>query len=204
MTRLTLEWHLRGLIHGATSAEQVRLDIGPGSHRKSREWHVRQRYYGDPTDEARKRVYDAAAAANGYTTGFTQASGEFCDALDVPARQALESGDPVAYLDAVAHDPTRRHQERHDAAQLLGYHIWPEPPRSTNSVTDAERDDVSVDEWHEAGMRRPHVGPTYLPMRCVSDDCMEGECLADWDVLAETGRAECMVCGTEQPIPEYP
>lgn len=139
-----------------------------------------------------------------YTTGFPS-DGRVCDAYDVPAHAALHSDDPVAFLDAVAHDPIRRYQERHDAAELLNHHIWPDSPKSNeNGVIPAERDDIDVSEWLEAGMVRESIGPTYFAMRCVQDECMEGECLADPDTLRDEGRAECMVCGTQQPEPQYP
>lgn len=198
MTRLTLEWHLRGIVEGTTEAEVVRLDITPGSHYKRREWSITKRYYGDPTDEERKRVYEEGAEAGSYTTGFTQESGDFCDAYDVPAWEALNSRDPVRFLDAVAHDPFRRAQERHDSAALLNYHIWPDSPRDTNQFADARRDDIDVREW----TARKGVGPTYFSMRCK--ECLEGECLADPDIHRDEGRAVCMTCGTEQPVPEYP
>lgn len=198
MTRLTLEWHLRGIIEGTTEGVLVRQDM---------EWdefldrwnRTGERYYTDPSTDDFEQ-YDSQAEAGSCTTGFTQESGAFCDVYDVPTLQALNSGDPVRYLDAVAHDPTRRFQQRHDAAELLDRHIYPESPTShENGVIPAERDDVDVSEWTV----RRSVGPTYLPMRCANPDCTEGECLADPNVLRDEGRAECMVCGTEQVIPDY-
>lgn len=153
------------------------------------EWHLRAIRDGVP-DEA-------------YTTGWPE-DGRTCDAFHIPVYEVLRSDDPVRYLDAIAHDPTRPLDERNDAAALLDHHIWPESPREGNVFSNAERDDIDVSEWIEAGMTNMRIGPTYFPMRCVSDDCMEGECLADWDILREEDRAVCMVCGTEQPIPEYP
>lgn len=191
MSRLTLEWHLRGIIEGTTEDECIRVDI---------EW-------SDALDEFRpvQRYYDAGS----YTTGFAE-DGRFCDAFDVPARKALNADDTVAFLDTVAHDPVRPLQERHDAAQLLDHHIWPDPPdagplgRGNGLAGHADRTDIDVSEWVDAGMTGKNIGPTYFAMKCVNDACTEAECLADPDVLRDEGRAECMVCGTEQPIPEYP
>ena len=204
MSRLTLEWHLRGIVEGTVEAVCVRQDI---------EWcdllerwnRTGKRYYADPSVEGNTEQNPSQADAGSYTTGFTQESGDFCSAFDVPAHEALNSGDPVAFLDAVAHDPIRPFQERNDAATLLDYHIWPESPKSNaNGVIDANRDDVDVSEWLDAGMTAKSVGPTYFPMRCANPDCMEGECLADPDTLRDEGIPVCMVCGTEQPVPEYP
>lgn len=138
-----------------------------------------------------------------YTTGLPS-DGRVCNAYDVQAGEALRADDTVAYLDAVAHDPIKPFQERNDAAALLDYHIWPESPRSTNSFHNADRDDIDVSEWIDAGMTRTNIGPTCFPMRCVNPDCNEGECLADPDTLRDEGTAVCMLCGTEQPMPEYP
>lgn len=130
--------------------------------------------------------------------------------LDVPAWEALHSDDPVAFLDAVAHDPTRRMQERYDAAQLMNEHIWPDSPdigplgRSESLCGHCDRPDIDFSEWVDAGMTGRHVGPTYFAMRCVQPDCTEGECLSDPDTLRDEDRAVCMACGAEQPIPEYP
>lgn len=160
MSRLTLEWHLRGIMEGV-----------PGG---------------------------------AYSTGWPS-DGRTCDAFDVPASEALRSDDPVAYLDAVSHDPIRRHQERYDAAQLLDHHIWPDSPKSDeNGVIACERDDIDISEWLDAEMVGRSVGPTYFAMRCVNSDCMEGECLADPDTLRDEGKAVCMLCGTQQPEPVYP
>lgn len=202
MTRLTLEYHLRGIIKGTVEAVCVRQDIEPDEALGG--WKKGRRYYADPHVEG-NREQRSQADAGSYTTGFTQESGDFCDVFDVPAREALESGDPVAYLDAVAQDPVRPHQERYDAAALLDYHIWPDSPKSDeNGVIAAERDDVIVSEWTEAGMVGKNVGPTYFPVRCANPDCMEGECLADPDTLRDEGISVCMVCGTQQPEPQYP
>lgn len=184
MTRLTLEWHLRGIIEGPTASQD---EIVGYEEVVGKEYPIRE------------QVDDGS-----YTTGFTQESGRFCDAYDVPAWEALNSDDPVQYLDAVAHDPLRRFQERNDAATLLNYHIWPESPDTTNTFANAERDDIDVSEWINAGMTAKSIGPTYFPMRCVKSGCMEGECLADPDILRDEGVPVCMVCGTEQPIPDYP
>lgn len=122
MTRLTLEWHLRGIIEGTTDGACVRADIeyGPGD----RYWATK-RYYTDPSTNDFQE-YDSQSKADSYTTGFRQDCGEFCDVIDVPARDALNSDDPVTFLDAVANDPARRAQERNDAAWLLSRHIWPD------------------------------------------------------------------------------
>lgn len=200
MTRLTLEYHLRGILQGTVSAVCVRQDIEPdealGGWKKTG-----RRYYADPHVEG-NREQRSQAEAGSYTTGFTQESGDFCDVFDVPAREALESGDPVAYLDAVAQDPHRRYQERYDAATLLDYHIWPDDPRShANGVIDAERDDIDVSEWLEAGMTRGSSG-CYFSASC--ERCGEGECLSDPDCHARLGIPVCMTCGLIQPEPQYP
>lgn len=137
-----------------------------------------------------------------HTTGFPK-DGRFCDAYDVPASRALRADDTVSFLDALAHDPTRRYVVRVDAASLLDEHVWPESPCSQNSFANAEREDVDVAEWHDAGFVRKSIGPTYLLPRCVNPSCTEAECLADPDVLRDEGVAQCMVCMTEQPIPSY-
>lgn len=190
MSRLTLEWHLRGIIEGTTEPQD---EVVGHFESAGKEWPIRE-----TVDEG------------SYTTGFEQDSGRFCDVFEVPARRALESGDPVKFLDAVAHDPTRRYQERNDAATLLNYHIWPDSPdagtlgRADGSCGHADRPDVDVSEWLDAGLVRRNIGPTYLPQSCVNDGCTESECLADPDVLRDEGEAECMVCGTRQPEPTYP
>lgn len=203
MTRLTLKWHLRGIVEGTVEAVCVRQDIEPdealGGWKKTG-----KRYYADPHVEGNTEQRSQADAGS-YTTGFTQESGDFCDVFEVSARRALDAEDTVKFLDAVAHDPSRCHQERYDAAQLLDYHIWPDSPKShENGVISAERDDIEVSEWLDAGMNGTDVGPTYFAMRCVQDGCMEGECLADPDTLRDEGRSVCMVCGTQQPEPVYP
>lgn len=204
MTRLTLEWHLRGIVEGTVEPICVRQDI---------EWcdllerwdRTGDRYYADPTVEGTYEQVDTRAEAGSYTTGFTQESGDFCSAFDIPASKALKSDDTVAFLDAVAHDPTRRYQERYDAAVLLDFHIWPDSPKShENGVIDAERDDIDVSEWVDQEMVGKDIGPTYLPARCSNPECTEGECLADPDVLRDKGVAVCMMCDTEQPNPVYP
>lgn len=185
MTRLTLEWHLRGLINGPTDPE----------------------YEVVGTEEVAGKSFDVTEKVKegSYTTGFTQESGVFCDALEIPASQVLASDDPVKCLDAIAHDPTRRMQERSDAAWLLDKHIWPESPdNQVNGVIAAKRDDIDVREWTDAGMVGRKIGPMCKPIRCKHSACMEGECLADPDILRDEGIAVCMACGTEQPIPEYP
>ena len=204
MTRLTLHWHLRGIVEGTTVAECVRVDLDHYSEWSDR-WWPGQRYYTDPNVEGYKQ-HESQSAANSYTTGFRQDCGEFCDAFSIRAHEALHAEDTVKYLDAVAHDPTKRHQERYDAAQLLDYHIWPDSPDagSLGRGLQADRHDIDVREFLDAGMGRRSVGPTYMAMRCVNPDCSEGECLCDWDTLRDENRAECMVCGTEQPRPQYP
>ena len=197
MTRLTLEWHLRGIIEGTTEPECVRVDI-EYDNVLERHWPTTY-YYADPHVEGNAEQRGQHEAGS-YTTGFTQESGDFCDVFEVPARRALNSGDPVRFLDAIANDPTRSYQQRHDAAQLLNYHIWPEAPKSPESESALSRDDIDVREW---SVRRS-IEPKYFSARCVSESCREGECLADPDVLRDEGRPVCMACGTEQPVPAYP
>lgn len=201
MTRLTLEYHLRGIEQGTTNVDCVRQDIEPdevlGGWKKTGE-----RYYTDPTTEGYEQ-YDSQAEAASYTTGFTQQSGDFCDCFTVHAQKALNSHDTVAYLDAVANDPTVRYQRRIDATRLLELHILPAAPMNTTREIPVDRDDINVNEWVDAGMTTRTINPTYRSVGCVSTDCQEVECLADPDILRETGRAECMVCGTQQPIPSY-
>lgn len=203
MTRLTLEWHLRGIIEGTVEAECVRHDIEPGVG--DRHWPTTQ-YYADPTVEGNREQVPSQAEAGSYTTGFTQESGDFCDTFDVPAHKALNSDDPVKFLDAVAHDPVRPPQQRFDAAALLNEHIWPDAPRNSHSNSFAliERDDIDYEAWIESGMTRRTDPPMYFAMECVNSTCKEGECLADPDTLRDEGIAVCMICGTEQPEPEYP
>jgi len=184
MSRLTLEWHLRGIVEGTTDIER---EVVGYEESVGKRWPIRE-------------VVDEGS----YTTGFTRDSGHFCDVSEVPVRRALAAEDTVAFLDTLAHDPTKRFQVRNDAAWLLDKHIWPDSPRHTNSIHNAEREDITVAEWSDAGLVRTNIGPTYLPPRCVNPDCSEGECLADPDALRDDGSAVCMVCGTEQPIPEYP
>lgn len=200
MTRLTLEWHLRGIIEGTTEPVCVRQDIEYGVG--ERYWPTKK-YYADPNTED-NREQRSQAEAGSYTTGFTQDSGDFCDAFDVPALKALNADDTVAYLDAVAHDPVKRFQERYDVAALLDYHIWPDSRSVTNPFHDVTREDIDVSEWIYAGMTGQSIGPTYFAMDCANPNCMEGECLSDIDKLRETGVSICSVCGTEQPVPEYP
>ena len=201
MTRLTLEWHLRGIIEGTVEPECVREDV-EYDEVLERYWPIGS-YYADPHVEGNTEQRGQHEAGS-YTTGFTQESGDFCDVYEVPAHEALRSDDPVQFLDAVAHDPTRRFQERNDAAQLLKYHIWPDAPRDTNTFSDVERDDVDSSEWVRDGMTRRSIPSGCHPMRCTNPRCHEGECLADPDTLRDEGRPVCMVCGTEQPIPAYP
>lgn len=152
-------------------------------------WHLRAIQEGVPTEA--------------YSTGFPT-DGRVCTAFTIHTGEAFGSGDIVAYLDAVANDPIRPFQERVDAAALLSHHIWPDAPRDTNPFSDVERDDVDVTEWIDAGFTRTGLDPSCFSMRCVNDGCQEGECLADPDVLRDEGRPVCMVCGTEQPLPDYP
>lgn len=193
MTRLTLEWHLRGIIGGTTDPECVQVNV---------EWSnafekFRPSMWTEEDPRPSREYRDGS-----YTTGFERENGRFCDALDVPAREALASGDPVRFLDAVAHDPRRRFQERNDAAWLLDKHIWPDSPRAGTDLADIERADIDLGEWYDAGMVRQTHPPIYLPMKCA--ECREEECLFDPDILRDEDRAVCMTCGTEQPIPEYP
>lgn len=148
MSRLTLEWHLRAIIEGPTEpTEKV----------------VGHKEVGGKKYPIRETVDEGS-----YTTGFTQDSGRFCDAFDVRAHKAIRSGDPVKYLDGIANDPTVRYQRRYDAAQLLDYHIWPDSPdagtlgRSEGLCGHADRLDVDVSEWLDAGLKRRNIGPTYL------------------------------------------
>lgn len=192
MSRLTLHWHLRGIIEGTTeptsrvtNADRVKVEDG------------------DDIVIPKSRSFDDGS----YTTGFTQDSGRFCTALDVPAYKALQADDAVAFLDRVAHDPVRPFQERHDAAQLLHWHIWPDAPsagtlgRNTSLIGQASRQDITFSEWLDADMVRSSIAPRYAPLQCAG--CTNSETLADPDVLRRTGRAVCMACGTEQEIPQY-
>lgn len=155
------------------------------------------------------RTIRDGVAEGAYETGWPE-DGRVCDAYTVQAHEALQSDDTVAYLDAVAHDPIRRHQERYDAARLLDYHIWPDSPdagtlgRADGLLGHADRPDIDVSEWVDAGMVAQRIGPMYFAMSCVNPSCTEGECLADPDTLRDEGTPVCMVCGTEQPEPEYP
>lgn len=196
MSRLTLYWHLRGIVEGVTNPECVRVDLKTYFGGR---WWPETRYYTDPTVEG-YRQYESTAKADSYTAPFDQDCGEFCDALSIRAYKALHADDTVQYLDNVAHDPTKRFQERGDAAQLLSWHIYPDAPRVRNDFEVLERDDIDPSEWD----RRTNYTPLCLPMECVNDDCTEGECLADPNTLRDEDRAVCMVCGTEQPMPMYP
>lgn len=200
MTRLTLQYHLRGIKEGTTEPQCVRQEIQPDSVLSG--WRKVKRYYTDPSTEGFDE-YESRAKASSYTTGFTQDSGEFCDCFDVRAGKALSADDTVVYLNNIANDPTVRYQRRYDAAQLLDYHIWPDSPSTSVRGLPAERSDIDVSEWLDAGMTGRTIGPTCMPLECANDRCTEGECLADPDVLRDTGQAECMVCGTKQTIPTY-
>lgn len=201
MSRLTLEWHLRGIRDGTTEPECVRKEIEPDEILGG--WdRTGSRYYTDPSVEGYEE-YDSQARASSYTTGFTQENGEFCDCFDVDAHRALQADDTVVYLDMVTNDPTVRYQRRHDAAQLLNHHIWPEPRTIQEGGIPVERDDIEVSEWIDKGMTGRTVGPMVHPVTCENPRCGEGECLADPDVLRDTGRAECMVCGTVQSTPNF-
>jgi hypothetical protein len=200
MTVLTLEYHLRGIVRGTTNPECVRQDISPDQHTSNAWDRTGNRYYTDPTTDGYEQ-YDSQIEASSYTTGFSQQSGEFCDCFAVHAQEALNSDDTVAHLDIVANDPTVRYQRRIDAAQLLEFHIWPDAPMSDIRSLPANREDIVIGEWIDAGMTTQKISPTYRSLGCVNSDCQEIECLADIDLLRETGRAECMACGTEQPIP---
>ena len=189
---------LTGNYRGTTEPECVRVDLKEYSEYIER-WTIETRYYTDSSTEEYEE-YDSQAEADSYTTGFVQDSGEFCDVFSVRAYTALQADDTVQYLDCVAHDPTKRFQERSDAAQLLSWHIWPDPSDSQNEFELLDRNDIELSEWD----RRIKNDPMCLPMECVNNECTEGECLSDLDTLREEERAVCMVCGTEQPIPEYP
>lgn len=157
------------------------------------EWHLKAIMEGVPDDA--------------YSTEFPQ-NGRVCTAFDVPAGEALRSTDTVAFLDAVAQDPVRPFQERNDAAELLNHHIWPESPdagtlgRSESLLGHCDRSDIDFNEWTESNMTGRKIGPTYFSLSCP--ECLEGECLADPDILKSEGEAVCMTCGTEQTVPDYP
>lgn len=178
MTRLTLHWHLRGIINGPEDPEDKIIGY---EEIAGKEFPIREESY-----------------EGSYTTGFTQESGDFCGALDVPASRALNAEDTVKFLDSLANDPTVRYQVRYDSAWLLDNHIWPESPKSRGRL-GIEREDIDMSEWPKRGS----VGPTYLTPSCDNDSCGEAECLADPDILRETGDAVCMACGSKQSIPEY-
>lgn len=191
MSRLTLHWHLRGIIEGTTEPT-------------SRVSNANRVKVEDGEDIVIPKEYEQEEGS--YTTGFTQDSGDFCPALDVPAQRALRADDAVAFLDKVAHDPIQTPQVRHDAAQLLNWHIWPDARdagtlgRSTSLCGHCDRPDIDFNEWLDAGMVGPSIGPRYTPLQCAG--CRNEETLADPDVLRATGRAVCMSCGTEQDIPD--
>lgn len=190
MSRLTLEWHLRGIRDGTTEPILVRQDIEPdnilGGWKKTG-----RRYYTDPTVEGYEQSTQAGASS--YTTGFTQESGDFCDCFDIDVSRALRTDDTVRYLDKILNDPTVRYQTRYDAAQLLNHHIWPESPMNDDRIP-VRRDDIDSSEWKT----RRRIGPMVHPSSCVNPECSEVECLVDPDTLRETGQVKCMVCGTEQ------
>lgn len=179
MTRLTLEWHLRGIVAGTVEPECVRVDLDDYSEYSER-WWPGKRYYADPhvedNDEQRSQ-----AGAGSYTTGFDQMSGAFCDAYsESMARQALNSSDPVAYLDAVAHDPAKPMDWRFDAAELLSHHIVP--------LSDKPDGDLKFPETY------------WSPAKCP--ECLNEETL--FDVDRPDAPCRCTVCDRPMPQPEYP
>lgn len=183
MTRLTLRWHLRGIVEGTTEPVCVRVDLDPEKpwdDPKYEDWgrlRAGVRYYADPyvEDNREQREYHDA---NSYTTGFTQESGDFCDAFTQPmARRALRADDAVAYLDGVAHDPTAPPDWRNDAAWLLSHHVIPEA-----SENKGKTDGYPVSYWST--------------VRCP--ECYEGEV---FHIDPPTGETTCP-CGTVMKPPD--
>jgi hypothetical protein len=207
MTRLTLEWHLRGIVEGVVNPVCVRQDIKPDDQLGG--WDkTGTRYYADPHVE-NNREQRTQAGASSYTTGFTQSSGDFCDAFEVPAREALDASDTVRFLHGVCKDPVRGFQERADAARLLTIHIWPNEPNNTGlRVADghtihATRDDIDFSEWFEKGLVRTQHKPRCEPLKCPN--CRNEENFWDFDPVDEGTAHEPEIrcnCGWEPPEPE--
>ena len=159
-------------------------------------WHLRAIADGVPSEA--------------YTTSsgkYHPADGRACDAYpEGLAWAALRSEDAVAFLDAVAHDPSRPLDWRNAASDLLGTHIMErrlicsDERRSALDEADRELHAAFVEARHDGELPKESMQPGFWwPVTCPSPDCSEGEVLYDWD--ADEPRCHC---GTTVPIPEYP
>lgn len=191
MTRLTLYWHLRTIVEGIPETEAIPAE---------------EDEYGVVEWEYTEDYSDTGSGPHAKTNGCVNTSYDSSLAAD-----ALNSEDPVAYLDAVAHDPCVPMDWRFDAEELLSHHIMErrlichEEKRSTLKDTEdpayAEMRNAFVTARREGELPKPSMQSGFWgSVECPN--CGEGECLFDVDRPEEPNH--CVGCGTKIPLPEYP
>lgn len=147
---------------------------------------------------------------NAHSTGmgkYHPDNGDCCVALEESmAAQALQTDDPVAFLDAVAHDPVQPMQWRFDAQELLETHIM-----ERRCIPDIEDRSIFTDDDDSHEVRNEFIDARRdgeLPKKSMQSDhwwpaecpnCGEGEVLYDPDAR----KPQCH-CGTPIPQPTYP